>query len=139
MWLHVGLEHYVFAFSHCKLWSCMRYINSVWHLGCRQVYCIGEVIVFRAYIGWNHIQSVLISRSISGYDCLRRLRHSLQSWVWFITFVGRFHYKQCWTTSNITKNSIRDRYKPISKIEIQKPSSSLFIMKTSHKSDELNK
>jgi hypothetical protein len=29
--------------------------------------------------------------------------------------VGRFHYKQCWTTSNITKNSIRDRYKPISK------------------------
>ena len=33
----------------------------------------------------------------------------------FITFVGRFHYKQCWTTSNITKISIRDRYKPISK------------------------
>jgi hypothetical protein len=33
----------------------------------------------------------------------------------FITFVGRFHYKQCWTTSNITKNSIQDRYKPISK------------------------
>ena len=33
----------------------------------------------------------------------------------FIIFVGRFHYKQCWTTSNITKNSIRDRYKPISK------------------------
>jgi hypothetical protein len=27
----------------------------------------------------------------------------------------RFHYKQCWKTSNITKNSIRDRYKPISK------------------------
>ena len=33
----------------------------------------------------------------------------------FITFVVHFHYKQCWTTSNITKNSIRDRYKPISK------------------------
>ena len=29
--------------------------------------------------------------------------------------MGRFHYKQCWTASNITKNSIRDRYKPISK------------------------
>ena len=29
--------------------------------------------------------------------------------------MGRFHYKQCCTTSNITKNSIRDRYKPISK------------------------
>ena len=29
--------------------------------------------------------------------------------------MGRFHYKQCWTTSNITKNSIRDRYNPISK------------------------
>ena len=29
--------------------------------------------------------------------------------------MGRFHYKQCWTTSNITKNSIRDQYKPISK------------------------
>ena len=29
--------------------------------------------------------------------------------------MGRFHYKQCWTTSNITKNSIRDRYKHISK------------------------
>ena len=34
---------------------------------------------------------------------------------WFITFVGRLHYKQCWTTSKITKNSIRDQYKPISK------------------------
>jgi hypothetical protein len=38
-------------------------------------------------------------------------------WIFFefIAFVGRFHYKQCWTTSNITKHSIRDRYKPISK------------------------
>ena len=29
--------------------------------------------------------------------------------------MGSFHHKKCWTTSNITKNSIRDRYKPISK------------------------
>jgi hypothetical protein len=35
--------------------------------------------------------------------------------IYFITFVWRFHYKQYWTSSNITKNSIRDRYKPISK------------------------
>jgi hypothetical protein len=33
----------------------------------------------------------------------------------YLNIVWRFHYKQCWTTSNITKNSIRDRYKPISK------------------------
>ena len=84
--------------------------------------------------------------------------------------MGRFHYQQCWTTSHITKNSIRDRYKPISKntktldpllyskgprvsncvfrnglISISDwvfgnvwSCSTLFIMKTSHKSDELN-
>ena len=46
--------------------------------------------------------------------------------------MGRFHYKQCWTTSNITKNSIRDRYKPISKnTKTLLCCSTLFIVKTS--------
>jgi hypothetical protein len=98
------------------LWSCMWYINSVWHLGCRQVYCIGEVSL--PSIGWIHIQFVLINRSISGsllcdVFIINRLEEG------FCVFRNGLISISDWIFGNVWSCS------------------TLFIMKTSHKSNEL--